>query len=166
MGRREPGGRQRRSGRAYSFVIVVMVACAALTVFADAAGKPVSHYTGHLIGDARGQSELKVLVTERNGKPRTATFSAKGILFGCDDGSKLRANYNSLRYRFVNGSRFYGDSNFIEDDEIELLVLKGRLREHQTEIRGYVLAIKDREPGMPDCATFGRETWRAERVDG
>ena len=149
--------------------MTIRVLLLSVTISATAAAlafglpKSTSKYEGHLAGDAHGQSEIHVAVTERQGRPRTATFSAKGILFGCDDGTRLRADYAPIRFRFVNRSTFYGDYNYIEDDQTEILVVRGELRRrnNETEIAGYVLSNKNRDAGTPDCSTFGREYWVA-----
>lgn len=149
-------------GARLSIVVLLITGALAATALAGDAGG--ARYAGHFVGE-KETSKVEVKAVSQRGKPRHALVRVRGLLIVCDDGTRLRQSYEWFRVPFVNPKLFVMDAHTVDTDFARLLVVRGRLVRGGREMRGYVNEARLYDPHVPhgDCATLGRERWRAKR---
>jgi hypothetical protein len=121
-------------------------------------------------GQAGKGTTVAFQVQMRQRVPTRASFEAKDIELSCDDGTSPRVDFQPTTFRFSDTKVFAGDRYFLIDGNQEYYRVRGRLY-GDGRAQGYLFYLADsldpprpRNPEMPDCSTFGKDSWNAERV--
>lgn len=140
---------------------------------------PISHAGGDTIrepdykGTAGPGATVLFEVTRKQGVPVSAQFQVKNIELSCDDGTAPRVTPQPVRFKFRDRRTFDGDRFFVSDNSgnQEYYRVTGRLFGDGRRAQGFILIMRDAldpprpgTPEVPDCSTFGKVSWNAERV--
>lgn len=129
---------------------------------AEAGKTETTRYKGSFVGEP---GTVSLEVKSKNGRPRTASFVAKGFELTCQDDSTEFWSSLTLRARFGREGRFEGDSWEINSvGSSEFFQVKGEVRKRRAS--GNLLVLLDRDDDLPpDCHSYSsRGPWVARRV--
>jgi hypothetical protein len=102
------------------------------------------------------------------GKKPLVTFEAANVLLACDDGTSERATFNPFTARLRRDGTFssatFGNSGTYQG----FYEFAGRIMSGN-RARGYIIHIADSiitpaPAESPDCSTYGKRKWAAQRV--
>lgn len=148
-----------------AFIVTGLLACLASSASAISIQRP--DFIGTIGGDP--ESEVRVKVRQRHGKPRSVRVEVRKLELFCEDGTTKRVKLGPRKAKveprgaFSNQFFFSGMFGDLYDG------LGGELRSKRI-VTGYVYVVDDvYDPavaGRPDCSTRGFANWRADKVGG
>lgn len=156
-----------RQGR-IALVLATLFAAAVAVSPSAGAGTVPREYRGTFVADPAATVAFRV---ERKGARRFVVFEADNVEMACDDGTVERVNIVPDAFPLRRDGLFrgihYSNTTVIQGYyEVKGRLLGGGRAKGSILLLGDYLDHPSFPPGsgIPDCSTFGRRTWSAERV--
>lgn len=115
-------------------------------------------------GSFGGDSKALIAIRKKHGNPVKGFFQAKNTEIGCVDGTRPVVTLNAIVIRFFGPRLFQGHSYIVTPaGSLSYQWVKGRLSKDGRSVEGSYIVIEN-PFHEPNCGTFGRIRWHAERV--
>ncbi|HYU61914.1 MAG TPA: hypothetical protein VEK39_14240 [Solirubrobacterales bacterium] len=125
-----------------------------------------AEYRGVFVEDP--MAAIRFTIEQIPGQGRVVTFYAENVLRHCDNGTDERLTFNPVTFRLRRDQSFAG-VRYASTDEYQVFYeVNGRLLS-DGHAKGHIIEYEDAIanpslPTQPDCSTFGKRNWTAERV--
>lgn len=115
-------------------------------------------------GTFGGDSRALIAIRTKQGRPVKGLFQAKNTEIGCVDDTRPIVTLNPVVIRFFGPRLFQGHHYIVTPaGSLSFQWVKGRLSKDGRSAEGSYISIEN-PLHEPNCGTFGRIGWRAERV--
>lgn len=124
-----------------------------------------AEYEGFFSADP--EAAISLTIEPTNGKRPNVIARAPDLLFHCDDGTVDRRGFIAFRFRLRRDETFGGMAYANSGSYASYFEVQGRLQSGD-RAKGWVIAYEESvnpaSTGFPDCSTFGKSRWTANRV--